>query len=224
MDDTKTWHPEGLYKIELCRLPLRHRLFLSCNCHGVTDRTCKQKSWLKCACFLYKIHVTLQCSLQVRSVTPWQLHDRKSRCRRGRRHSSILYSPSGFFSSYYVFPCVMSSYHPFYFDFHSIHIIFDVSFGFLLWNVNRTTTWHLWKMLKFASVSSFVYKYDQWPHDSYMTGRVGVGEADDIAQFYIALLDGMCFRVSCLRIIHFILISTAYTLFLTCPSVSFYGT
>ena len=37
-------NPEGLYKIELCRLPLRHRLFLSCDCHGVTDRTCKQKS------------------------------------------------------------------------------------------------------------------------------------------------------------------------------------
>jgi hypothetical protein len=36
-----------LYKIELCHLPLRHWLFLSCNCHGVTDRTCKQKSWLK---------------------------------------------------------------------------------------------------------------------------------------------------------------------------------
>jgi hypothetical protein len=44
-------------KIELCRLPLRHRLFLSCDCHGITDRTCKQKSWLKCVCFLYKIHV-----------------------------------------------------------------------------------------------------------------------------------------------------------------------
>ena len=54
-------NPEGPYKIELCRLPLRHRLFLSCDCHGVTDRTCKQKSWLKCTCFLYKIHVTLQC-------------------------------------------------------------------------------------------------------------------------------------------------------------------
>ena len=39
------------------------------------------------------------------------------------------------------------------------------------------------------SVSSFVYKYDQWPHDSYMTGRAGVGEADDIVKFYIALLD-----------------------------------
>ena len=25
------------------------------SCHGVTERTCKQKSWLKCACFLYKI-------------------------------------------------------------------------------------------------------------------------------------------------------------------------
>jgi hypothetical protein len=40
-------NPEGLYKIKLCRLPLRHRLFLSCDCHGVTDRTCKPKSWLK---------------------------------------------------------------------------------------------------------------------------------------------------------------------------------
>jgi hypothetical protein len=29
-------------------------------CHGVTDRICRQKSWLKCACFLYKIHVTLE--------------------------------------------------------------------------------------------------------------------------------------------------------------------
>jgi hypothetical protein len=32
----------------------------------------------------------------------------------------------------------------------TVRIIFDVSFGFHLWNVNRTTTWHLWKMLKFA--------------------------------------------------------------------------
>jgi hypothetical protein len=39
------------------------------------------------------------------------------------------------------------------------------------------------------SVSSFVYKYDQWPHDSYMTGRASIWEADDIVQFYIALLD-----------------------------------
>ena len=27
-----------------------------------------------------------------------------------------------------------------YFDFHSARIIFDVSSGFYLWNVNRTTT------------------------------------------------------------------------------------
>jgi hypothetical protein len=37
-------------------------------------------------------------------------------------------------SSRYVF-----SYHPFYFDFHSVRIIFDVSSGFYLWNVNKTT-------------------------------------------------------------------------------------
>ena len=49
-----------------------------------------------------------------------------------------------------VFVCHVFSYHPFYFDFHSTRIIFDVSSGFYLWNVNRTTTWHLSKMLKFA--------------------------------------------------------------------------
>jgi hypothetical protein len=133
----------------------------------------------------------------------------------------------------------MFSYHPFYFDFHSAHVIFDVSSGFYFWNVNRTPTWYLSKMFKVAfkdvstknseptctywtilfvmikftsfikqleknpeglykielcrnrhiSVSSFVYKYDQWPLDSHMTGRTGVWEADDIVQFYIALLD-----------------------------------
>ena len=30
------------------------------------------------------------------------------------------------------------------------------------------------KQAHLISVSSFVYKYDQWPHDSYMTGRAGV--------------------------------------------------
>jgi hypothetical protein len=34
----------------------------------------------------------------------------------------------------------------------------------------------------------------------------------------------MCFRMSFVRIIHFILISTVHALFLTCPSVSIYGT
>ena len=39
-----------------------------------------------------------------------------------------------------VFVCHVFSYHPFYFEFHSARIIFDVSSGFYLWNVNRTTT------------------------------------------------------------------------------------
>ena len=51
---------------------------------------------------LYKkqVHFSQLFCLQVRSVT----HDshRKSRCLRGRRHSSILYSTSGFFSSYFI--------------------------------------------------------------------------------------------------------------------------
>ena len=34
-----------------------------------------------------------------------------------------------------VFVCHMFSYHPFCFDFHSAHVIFDVSFGFYFWNI-----------------------------------------------------------------------------------------
>jgi hypothetical protein len=58
----------------------------------------------KVTCILYKkqAHFSQLFYLQVWSVTPWQSHDRKSQCLRGRRHSSILYSPSGFFSSYFI--------------------------------------------------------------------------------------------------------------------------
>ena len=49
-----------------------------------------------------------------------------------------------------AFVCHMFSYHPFYFDFHSAPVIFDVSSGFYFWNVNRTPTWHLSKMFKVA--------------------------------------------------------------------------
>jgi hypothetical protein len=55
---------------------------------------------LTCILFKKQAHFSQLFCLQVRSVTPWQLQDRKSRCLRGRRHSSILYSSSGFFPSY----------------------------------------------------------------------------------------------------------------------------
>jgi hypothetical protein len=42
-----------------------------------------------------------------------------------------------------VFVHHLFSFYPFYFDFHSAHIIFDVSSGFYLWNINKTTAWHL---------------------------------------------------------------------------------
>ena len=50
----------------------------------------------------------------------------------------------------YVFVCHMFSYHPFYFDFHSAHVIFNVSSGFYFWNVNRIPAWPLSKMFKVA--------------------------------------------------------------------------
>ena len=50
-------------------------------------------------------------------------------------------------SSLYVTVCVLLrllfSFYSFYFDFHSARIIFDVSSGFYLWNINKTTAWHL---------------------------------------------------------------------------------
>jgi hypothetical protein len=58
------------------------------------------------------------------------------------RHISV----SSFVYKYDQWPLLSSrymfSYHPFYFDFHSAHVIFDVSSGFYFWNVNRTPTWH----------------------------------------------------------------------------------
>ena len=62
-------------------------------------------------------------------------------------------------SSWYVF-----SYHPFYFDFHSAHVIFDVSSGFNFWNVNRTPMWHLSKMFKvvFKDVSTKNSEHTHW--------------------------------------------------------------
>jgi hypothetical protein len=50
----------------------------------------------------------------------------------------------------YVFVCHMFPYHPFYLDFHSARVVFDVSSSFYFWNVNRTPTWHLSKMFKVA--------------------------------------------------------------------------
>jgi hypothetical protein len=61
---------------------------------------------------------------------------------------------------------------------------------FLVLKPQCTAKWHVFYIRnRHISVSSFVYKYDQWPHDSYMTGRAGVWEADGIVKFYIALLD-----------------------------------
>ena len=61
---------------------------------------------------------------------------------------------------------------------------------FLVLKPQCTAKWHVFYIRNgHISVSSFVYKYDQWPHDSYMTGRAGVWEADDIVKLYIALLD-----------------------------------
>jgi hypothetical protein len=61
---------------------------------------------------------------------------------------------------------------------------------FLVLKPQCTAKWHVFYIRnRHISVGSFVYKYDQWPHDSYMTGRAGAWEADDIVKFYIALLD-----------------------------------
>jgi hypothetical protein len=45
---------------------------------------------------------------------------------------------------------------------------------FLVLKPQCTAKWHVFDIRnRHISVSSFAYKYDQWPHDSYMTGRAG---------------------------------------------------
>jgi hypothetical protein len=62
--------------------------------------------------------------------------------------------------------------------------------GFFSAETTMHAKWHVFYIRnRHISVGSFVYKYDQWPRDSYMTGRAGVWEADDIVKFYIAPLD-----------------------------------
>ena len=60
---------------------------------------------------------------------------------------------------------------------------FKIVFTFdVFFSAARTARWYIiYIRNRHISVSSFVYKYDQWPHDSHM--------ADDIVKFYIALLD-----------------------------------
>jgi hypothetical protein len=68
---------------------------------------------------------------------------------------------------------------------------FKIVFTFdVFFSAARTARWYIiYIRNRHISVSSFVYKYDQWPHESHTTGRAGVWEADDIVQFYIAFLD-----------------------------------
>ena len=53
----------------------------------------------------------------------------------GKKKNPLALISDILLSSQYMF-----SYHPFYFDFHSARVIFDVSSDFYFWNVNRTPT------------------------------------------------------------------------------------
>jgi hypothetical protein len=87
-----------------------------------------------------KIQILLDCSVLLNYDNPVckdklllkQLTQLESQCRR---------------FIYIVTVCVfvphLFSWYPFYFDFHSARIIFYVSSGFYLWNINKTTAWHL---------------------------------------------------------------------------------
>jgi hypothetical protein len=103
----------------------------------------------------------------------------------------------------------------------------------LFWFPQRThyfsARWHVFYIRnRHISVSSFVYKYDQWPHDRKsrcLRGRrhssILYSPSGFFSSYFISEVN---FRGMCFRIIHFILISTAHALFLTCLPVSIYGT
>jgi hypothetical protein len=63
--------------------------------------------------------------------------------RRGKKSELPKYEVCKYIVTVCVFVRHLFSFYPFYFDFHSARIIFDVSSGFYLWNINKTTAWHL---------------------------------------------------------------------------------
>jgi hypothetical protein len=138
MDDTETYTgtihptPERFIQFILCTKTYMTLYMPDILFHfSVLDRTCKQKSWLKCACFLYKIHVT--------NVSEnYNLHFVFYIIMSGVEISGgsrLLFIQKDSLGSNVDFPP---------------GIIFDVSSGFYFWNVNRTPTWHLSKMFKVA--------------------------------------------------------------------------
>ena len=63
------------------------------------------------------------------------------KCMRNGNYSPYLMVSHVFFTiivTVCVFVRHLFSWYPFYFDFHSARIIFDVSSGFYLWNINNT--------------------------------------------------------------------------------------
>jgi hypothetical protein len=65
--------------------------------------------------------------------------------------------------------------------FENDHFQICVYFWWVFFSAETTCTasWHVFYIRnRHISVSSFVYKYDQWPHDSHMTGKAGVWETD----------------------------------------------
>jgi Ca2+-dependent lipid-binding protein len=75
------------------------------------------------------VHNREQSKENVRIIRKSEFH----RCYPNTHHSD----------TYIVTVCVfvrhLFSFYPFYFDFHSARIIFDMSSGFYLWNINNTT-------------------------------------------------------------------------------------
>ena len=55
----------------------------------------------------------------------------------------VSFTPHNVIVTVCVFVRHLFSFYPFYFDFHSARIIFDASSGFYLWNIKKTTAWHL---------------------------------------------------------------------------------
>ena len=60
-------------------------------------------------------------------------------CKLIQNHAQIIFITLNGIVTVCVFVRHLFSFYPFYFDFHSARIIFDVSSGFYLWNINKTT-------------------------------------------------------------------------------------
>ena len=114
---------------ESTQIHIDHKMFDMFTSRNVKKDQCTGKHLLWVKPFILRCH-----SMKITTWPYWLLLHNKIR---NENLKKVMYV------RVCVFVRHLLSFYPFYFDLHSARIIFDVSSGFYLWNINKTTAWHL---------------------------------------------------------------------------------